>query len=60
MPNIKPPKTAPGILPMPEDLRRVRPVKALGELTEPGFKYLSGIIRNPVNLRRARHAVTEN
>lgn len=43
-----------------EDLRRVRPVKALGELTEPGFKYLSGIIRNPVNLRRARHAVTEN
>ena len=43
-----------------EDLRRVRPVKALGELTEPGFKYLSGVIRNPVNLRRARHAVTEN
>ena len=43
-----------------EDLRRVRPVKALGDLTEPGFKYLSGIIRNPVNLRRARHAVTEN
>ena len=43
-----------------EDLRRVRPVKALGDLTEPGFKYLSGVIRNPVNLRRARHAVTEN
>lgn len=43
-----------------EDLRRVRSVKALGELTEPGFKYLSGVIRNPVNLRRARHAVTEN
>ena len=42
------------------DIARVRPVKNLCELTESDFEAVKGAIRDPVNLRRARHAVTEN
>lgn len=42
------------------DIARVRPLKFLGELTETEFEHLAGTIQDPVNRRRARHAVFEN
>ena len=42
------------------DIARVRPLNALGELTAAEFEHLSREIEDPVNRRRARHAVLEN
>ena len=42
------------------DLNTVRPVKALCDLTPEEFETLAGVIQDPVNARRAKHAVTEN
>lgn len=42
------------------DIARVRPLKSLGELTAAEFEPLSRAIGDPVNRRRARHAVLEN
>ena len=42
------------------DLQAVKPIKALGELTNAEFEALASAIKDPVNCRRARHAVFEN
>lgn len=42
------------------DLRTLRPIESLGDLTVEEFDMLSYIIKDPVNARRARHAVSEN
>ena len=42
------------------DIARIRPLKSLGELTAAEFEPLSKAIEDPVNRRRARHAVFEN
>ncbi len=42
------------------DLQKVLPVKALGELTEEQFEEYKVEIKNPVQRKRAKHAVYEN
>lgn len=42
------------------DLQAAKPIKALGELTNAEFEALASAIKDPVNCRRARHAVFEN
>ena len=42
------------------DLQKVIDINALGELTEQQFEANAHVIGDPVNLRRARHAVYEN
>lgn len=42
------------------DLNTVRSVKALCDLTPEEFETLADAIQDPVNARRAKHAVTEN
>jgi len=42
------------------DLQAIKPIKALGELTNAEFAALASAIKDPVNCRRARHAVFEN
>lgn len=42
------------------EIRTVRDVNSLGELTEETFAEVAGAIASPVRYRRARHAVTEN
>lgn len=41
-------------------LQKVKPIKSLGELTEEEFDSLAHYITDPVNRRRAKHAVYEN
>ncbi len=41
-------------------LQKVRPLESLGQLTTEEFEALADRIDNPVQRRRARHAVTEN
>ena len=41
-------------------LQKVRPLESLGQLTTEEFEALADQIDNPVQRRRARHAVTEN
>ncbi len=41
-------------------LNTVRPLKALCDLTPEQFEEISGVLTDPVLLKRARHAVTEN
>ena len=41
-------------------LQKVKPIKALGELTNAEFDAIASAIPNPVERRRARHAVYEN
>ena len=41
-------------------LRAVRPVNALGDLTREEFDAISDAVKDPVERRRARHAVYEN
>lgn len=41
-------------------LRSVRPVNALGDLTREEFDAISDAVKDPVERRRARHAVYEN
>jgi galactokinase len=43
-----------------EALQKVLPVKSLGELTEEQFEAHKGIIENPIQRQRAKHAVYEN
>lgn len=43
-----------------DDLRRIRPVESLGSLSVEEFDMLAYAIKDPVNVRRARHAVSEN
>ena len=42
------------------DLQAIKPIKALGELTNAEFEGIAAAIKDPVNCRRARHAVFEN
>ena len=42
------------------DIQTLLPVKALGELTPDDFDLVAYAIKDPVNMRRARHAVSEN
>lgn len=42
------------------DLQKVTSIRSLGELTEEAFEELKDAIHDPVQLRRARHAVYEN
>ncbi|WP_040572372.1 galactokinase [Selenomonas flueggei] len=41
-------------------LQKVKPIKALGELTNAEFDAIASAISNPVERQRARHAVYEN
>ena len=41
-------------------LKKVKPIKALGELTNAEFDAIASAISDPVERRRARHAVYEN
>ena len=41
-------------------IQKVKPVKSLGELSEEEFEEVKGAISDPVNQRRAKHAVYEN
>jgi len=43
-----------------EELRKARPIKSLGELTREEFDKIAEMITDPVERRRARHAVYEN
>lgn len=43
-----------------KDLHRIRPVESLGALTVEEFDMLAYAVKDPVNVRRARHAVSEN
>ncbi len=43
-----------------KDLRHIRPLESLGALTVEEFDMLAYAIKDPVNVRRARHAVCEN
>lgn len=43
-----------------EALQTRKPIKALGELTNAEFDTLAEVITNPIERRRARHAVYEN
>ncbi len=42
------------------DICKIQPIESLGELTEEEFDLVSYIIEDPINVRRARHAVAEN
>ena len=42
------------------EIQKVKDIKNLGELTEEEFEEVKGAISDPVNVRRARHAVYEN
>ena len=42
------------------ELQKELPIRALGELTEEEFEAHKDLIRDPVRVRRARHAVCEN
>lgn len=42
------------------EIQKVKDIKNLGELTEAEFEEVKGAISDPVNVRRARHAVYEN
>lgn len=42
------------------DLQKIKPVKSLGDLSVEEFDMISYAIKDPVNIRRARHAVSEN
>ena len=42
------------------EIQKVKPVKSLGELSEEEFEEVKGAISDPVNQRRAKHAVYEN
>ena len=42
------------------DIQKVKPIKNLGELSEAEFEEVKGAISDPVNCRRAKHAVYEN
>lgn len=42
------------------DINKIEPVSSLGALSEAQFDELTYAIKDPVNIRRARHAVTEN
>lgn len=41
-------------------LQRVVPIQSLGELTEDKFEEVKDVITDPINVRRAKHAVYEN
>lgn len=43
-----------------KELQKVKPIKALGELTNAEFDAIASAILDPVERRRARHAVYEN
>ena len=43
-----------------KDLQTVTDIKTLGDLDEAGFEKYGSAIKNEVNYRRAKHAVTEN
>ena len=43
-----------------KELQKVKPIKALGELTNAEFDAIASAIPDPVERRRARHAVYEN
>lgn len=43
-----------------EDIRRVREIHALGELTEEEFEQIKDAVKDPVCRKRAKHAVYEN
>lgn len=42
------------------DLQKVVPIRTLGDLTEEEFELHKAAIKNPVHLKRAKHAVYEN
>lgn len=42
------------------ELQKVKPIKSLGELTEAEFDAIADTITDPVNRKRAKHAVYEN
>ena len=42
------------------EIQKVKPVKSLGELSEEEFEAVKDVISDPVNRRRAKHAVYEN
>ena len=42
------------------DLQKVVPVKELGDLTEEEFEDYKSAIKNPIHVKRAKHAVYEN
>ncbi len=42
------------------ELQKVKPIKSLGELTEAEFDAIADAITDPVNRKRAKHAVYEN
>ena len=42
------------------DICKIQPISSLGELTEEEFDLVSYVIADPINVRRARHAVAEN
>ena len=42
------------------ELQKVKPINSLGELTEAEFDAIADAITDPVNRRRAKHAVYEN
>ncbi len=43
-----------------EDIKKVKDIKTLGDLTEEEFEEVKDAIKDPVCLKRARHAVYEN
>lgn len=43
-----------------KELQTVTEIRSLGELTEEAFEQYKGAIKDPVRIRRARHAVYEN
>lgn len=42
------------------EIQKIKDIKALGELTEEEFEDVKSAIKDPVRLRRAKHAVYEN
>lgn len=42
------------------ELQKVKPIKSLGELTEAEFDAIADAITDPINRKRAKHAVYEN
>ena len=43
-----------------EEIRKVKDIKSLGELTNEEFESVKDAIKDPVRIKRARHAVYEN
>ena len=43
-----------------KEIKQVKNINALGELTEEQFEEVKDCITNPINVKRARHAVYEN